>query len=481
MRLSKKIVYSVTATTVNILSGFLRNKIFAIYLSVSLFGILSLAQQGLSILFTLFAFGIPVGISAYAAKLSSISLPERKLAVSKIIGMVFTLSLVVLLLLVLAFLFIPDAISFTVSGNYDFVLPVFIILFACPFMIIQNSLVSTMEGLGLVKELTSFKIVPAVLILPLILFFAQRYHFTGAAVGVFIAEFSFAVFAFIALRKNFSVSKEMLSFFGVAKEVMSFAVASVLVGGVWMIADFVLKRYLLATFGQIDNGIVQSVAKIVDLYPMVVLSWLNLHLFPVLGASRDDKKAVVGHLERTVLISVSLIIPVIFFLFLFREQILSLLYQKDFTIAEDYFATMLVAGIPKVTSWVVGTALLPLGLRKEWLISSQLYIAAYVGLAVIGLHAGFGIYVIPFATILALTFQLFVTLYLLMKRGFQFTRNFVIQIILYGFITVFLFFGKLSFVFLFLAVLVFILIIIRYKLIQDFYLLIHNAIQKATA
>jgi|GEM_PF-4568516 len=481
MRLSKKIVYSVAATTVNVLSGFLRNKIFAIYLSVSLFGILSLAQQGLSILFTLFAFGIPVGISSYLAKLSAVPQGVKKLAVSKIIGMVFTLSLVVLLLLVLAFVFIPDVVSFTISGSNDFILPVFIILLACPFMIIQNSLVSAMEGLGLVKELTSFKIVPAILFLPIILFFVQKYHFTGAAVGVFVTEFSFAVFAFVALRKNFSISKEMLSFFEVAKEVMSFAAASVLVGGVWMIADFVLKRYLLATFGQIENGIVQSVAKIVDLYPIVVLSWLNLHLFPVLGASRDDKKAVVGHLERTVLISVSLIIPVVFFLFLFREQILSLLYQKDFTIAQDYFATMLLAGILKVASWVVGTALLPLGLRKEWFISSQLYIIAYVCLAIIGLHAGFGIYVIPFATILGLSIQFFVTVYLFTKRGFKFSHNFVIQIILYGFITLFLFFGKLSFMFLFMAMIVFLLIIIRYKLIHDVYILIQNAIQKATA
>lgn len=478
MRLSTKIMFSITGTIINVLSGFVRNKIYAVYLSVSLFGILSITQQGVSFLFTLFAFGLPVGISTYAAKISTFQPKDQQIALTKILTLLLYQAGIVVCVLFLLLVFFPHDLAYVITGNTELVIPVFIILFASPFMILQNSLSSIMEGMGLVKKITTFKIIPALIILPVIFILVSRYHFTGAAISILLAEVLFSFFAISTLSKYFTFSSSSFHVFDTIKEVVKVALASVSVGVIWMAADFAVKRYLLETVGLIENGIIQSTAKIIDLYPVVALSWLNIHLFPVLAADVENKKASIAHIERTVLIAVAIIIPVVLILVVARIPILELLYHKDFIIAEDYFAVMLSSGILKVTSWVVGVALLPLGLKKEWLYSAMFYIAIYVVLIVIGFMLEFGIYVIPFATIGGLFVQLIVIILLYQTKGYHFTKNFIFQCFLYVTLTIFIFFTKDHIAFLIPVIVLYGFMLFYYNIFADVLARVKDVIKK---
>lgn len=478
MRLTKKIFLSSFATSINILSGFLRNKIIAVYLSVSLFGILAISQQSVSLVFTIFAFGLPAGIGVFGAKLSTLPDKEQKKAISKLLMLLITLSLVLLILLLLVYIFYSGELTYAIAGNKEYVFPIFIVLAAAPFMIIQNSLTSLMEGMGLVKQLSYFKIIPSLIVIPALFFAVVKYQLLGAAFGTLLTEVVFTVFALSVFYKYIAISKESFHFGEVVNEVLKVAAASAVVGAIWMLTDFILKRYLLEAFGKVDNGIVQSVSKIIDLYPTLVLAWLNLHLFPVLASSSGDKKKVIAHLERTVLIAATLIIPIVISLFIFRPLVLHILYQKGFVIAENYFGSMLVSGIPKVITWVIGVALLPLGLKKEWFLSSLVYIVAYVILSFVGLNFGLGIQIIPFATVLALLIQFIAILFLLQKNNYRFTSNFLHQSLLYASITFFIFVAKFQIFFLILAGLLYFYLIYRQNLISELYFRVKNVIKK---
>ena len=478
MRLAQKIFISSFATSINILSGFLRNKIIAVYLSVSLFGILSISQQSVSLVFTVFVLGLPTGIAAFGAKLSTLPEEEQKRLISKLLVLLFTLSSAVLTLLLIVYSFYAKVFSYAISGSEEYVLPIFIVLAAAPFMIIQNSLNSLMEGMGLVKQLSYFKIIPSLIIVPTLFFAVVQYQLIGAALGTLLSEVLFAVFALGVMRKYIALSQKSFHFGEVVGEVFKVAIASAVVGAVWMLTDFILKRYLLESFGKIENGIVQSIAKVTDLYPTIVLAWLNLHLFPVLASSNQDKKKIIVHLERTVLIAATLIIPIVLGLFASRVLVLNILYQKDFIIAEDYFGSMLVSGIPKVITWVVGVALLPLGLKKEWFVTSIIYIAAYIMISFVGLSVGLGIYVIPLSTTLALFIQFIAIIYLLNKNDYKFSSNFLHQGLLYTSITLFIFAAKFQIFFLILAGLLYFYLIYRNNLISELYFRVKNVVKK---
>lgn len=480
MRLAKKIFLSTSATAINILSGFIRNKIYAIYLSVSLFGILSITQQGVGIIFTLFAVGLPVSISTYASKISTFQYENQQIMLTKILVLIIYQTGFVICVLLFLVIFIPQEIAIALTGNTELVIPVFLVLFASPFMILQNSLSSIMEGMGLVKKITTFKIFPSIIVLPIIFVLVSRYHLTGAALSTLLVEMMFSIFAIATLSKYFTFSASSFKVFDTIKEIVKVALASMSVGIVWLATDFIIKRYLLGKVGLIENGIIQSTAKIIDLYPTVALSWLNIHLFPTLAAAPNNKKTSIAHIERTVLIAVTIIIPIVLILMLARIPVLELLYQKDFIIAEDYFAVMLVSGILKVTSWVLGVALLPLGLKKEWLYSAMSYIGVYVVLIIIGLRLEYGIYVIPFATIGGLFAQLLITTILYRIKHYHFTYNFFLQCLLSIALTILIYFTRSNIGFLIPVILLYCFIIFYYNISSDVFARVKDVIKKTT-
>lgn len=481
MRLFTKILYSTSGTTINVLSGFVRNKIYAVYLSVSLFGILSITQQGLGIIFTLFAFGLPVGISTYASRISTFQLNDQQIALTKILVLVLYQIGFVICVLLLLLLFIPQEVSNALTGNPELVIPVFLVLFASPFMILQNSLSSIMEGMGLVKKITTFKIYPSLIVLPIIFILVSRYQLMGAALSTMLVEMLFSIFAIAALNKYFKFSPDSFRVFHTIKEIVQVALASASVGFVWLSTDFIVKRYLLETIGLIENGIIQSTAKIIDLYPVIALSWLNIHLFPTLAASIENKKMSIAHIERTVLIAAAIIIPIVMVLVLARIPVLELIYQKDFIIAEDYFAAMLASGILKVASWVVGVAFLPLGLKREWFYSSMFYIVVYVAFIIIGLVFEFNIYVIPFATFGGLFAQLLIITFLYKKKQYRFTPNFFVQCSLYVMITIFIYLTKNHVVFILPAIILYCFMLFYYNILSEVIARVKDVFTKTTS
>jgi polysaccharide transporter, PST family len=435
MRMAGKIAYSSVATAVSVAGGLLRNKIFAAFLSLNLFGILSIGQQSLGLLSSLFAFGLPLGITTLAARIASKSQEEQLETVSRIVVLSFCASLVSGLVLGAILLIDPVAVSRAVTAKADYALPVGILLLSTPFLVAETCLFALMEGMGKVKEIVLFKIVPIFVTLPLYYVLASEFGLTGVAIGLLLSEFLLLVVALFLNRRLIQLRRSAFHVKEVFRGIIKIAVLSVAVGAGWLIADFLVKRYMLQTLGEASNGIIQSVAKITDLYPTIVLAWLTLHIFPTVARSIDDPSAIARALERTLIVAVAIIVPIILVLFAFRGLVLEIVYKKEFSVAVDYFGAMLVTGIPKVTSWVLGLALLPMGLKKQWLYSAMVFILAYLAGIKIGLELGFETYAIPFSAALSWCLQTGYTVFALRKSNVFFSATFMLYLLAFSFLT----------------------------------------------
>jgi O-antigen/teichoic acid export membrane protein len=396
MSMSRKITLNVTAASVSMLSGLLRNKIFAAFLSINLFGILSIGQQSTSLLFTFFAFGLPLGITTFSAQLLSQQENERRLNITRVIVLSFALASICGVLLALIVAIDPIFLSQAVTGKEEYVVPISILLFSVPLMIVESCLFAIMEGMGRLKDIVAFKIIPSLIVLPMLYLLVARNSLTGAAVGLVVNEIVLTLLGLYLLRGLLEVRREALHVAGVFRSVFKVAVLSFLVGFGWFVADFLVKRFMLHTFGEVSNGIIQSVAKITDIYPTIALSWLTMHLFPVMASNAQEKDKAGAALERTLLVAVAMIVPIIIGLFALRPFVLDLLYKRDFVVAVGYFGAMLATGVIRVYAWVLSAALLPLGLRREWFSVSFWLIILYFLSVFIGTASGFGIYAVPF-------------------------------------------------------------------------------------
>jgi O-antigen/teichoic acid export membrane protein len=436
MNLSKKILYSGTATVVNTVGGIVRNKIYAVYLSLSFFGVLSLGQQFISVVTTLFSFGLPLGVTTLSASYLTREKEEQSLGVSRLVvlSVVAAVGLEILLLIVL--MFFKQNLSMLLFGSDKYEVPMMILLHAVPCMIVSASLYGVMEGMGKLRAIVIFKTLPIICSLPIIYFLSSNYLFLGASVSVLVGEGFVALVALYLLREHIVLSREVFWLGETVKELFKVAVLSFIVGSITLLSDFVVKRFVLSVGGETANGIVQSVAKVTDLYPMIVLSWLAMHLFPSLAHEKENRQATANVIQRTAFIAGALIIPIVFILFLFREQILELIYQKEFVLASQYFGLMLSTGVLKVFSWVIGVALLAAGFRRLWFYSSLLYAAIFFAVSSIGLSTPLSFYALPLGVGTGLMIQIGYVLYEYRRHSIYFPKNFFIQLLIYTVISI---------------------------------------------
>lgn len=269
------------------------------------------------------------------------------------------------------------------------------------------------------------------------------------------------------LRGWIRLNHESLRIHLVIPPVFKIAFLSIVVSIGGLGVDFMVKRYILGIFGEFENGIIQSVSKITDLYPTIALSWLTVHLFPEIVKNHLNKSLICRTVERTILIAVTLAVPIIIVLFALRGTVLEILYRHDFIVATDFFGAMLAVGVPKVVSGVVSLSLLPLGLKREWFYSSMLFIAGYAFGVWLGVKEGFGIFSIPVAYGISMIIQILYVLFVYRFNQIIFVKEFYKQLGLISLISLAFILASYHKMFLWLACVFFLWMIWRYKLITE--------------
>lgn len=434
MRLLTKITHTTIATGIGVLGGFIRNKILATLLSVGLFGIVSTGQQSAILMMTVWAVGLQLGITTYSARLVGQAREERRLNTTRLVLLSCVQAAALLAALLAIALGDAVGLSTLVVGRAEYRAEVVILLAMAPLMLVETSLFAVLEGSGHLPGVVMFRVVPAVVTPPFLWFLARAYGLAGAATGLLLNEIFLLLAGLWMLKQHLLWSAQVLHLRPLLKPVYSVGLLSVVVGTGWLAADVLSKRYVLHLFGEEANGIVQSVSKITDMYPTLVLSWLTMHLFPFVARTRDDRTALAAGIERVVLAAMSVIIPVILLLFMFREPVLRILYKGEFVVAGPFLAATLATGIPRVFAWALGTALLPLDMRREWLYASGIVIVVYALIVGTGLTSPLGIYAIPAALGLGFLFQASYTLHVLARARVRFSSTFVRRMGVYALI-----------------------------------------------
>ncbi len=113
-------------------AGFIRNKIFAIYLTLGLFGILSLMQQSASLLFTFFAFGLPLAYSTISAQNITAPIEKQRELISKMVALVISIAVIAGLLITVVYYLNPQKAAKIIVNSSDYERSVVIILFSGP-------------------------------------------------------------------------------------------------------------------------------------------------------------------------------------------------------------------------------------------------------------------------------------------------------------------------------------------------------------
>ena len=344
-------------TGVNFVTGFLKNKIYSIYLGLSGLGIISQFTSSISFLTYLLPFGFPMGITQMIAQ-------NNENGKSVLSGIVYS-SIVVLLIPVIASVTIiltySDEISLflfneTIYGSYIKILSI-----VTPFIVLYTIIEAVLKGIGdislYVKLLITSSLVSFSISIPLVIFCGIE----GAVYGLMI---NFVFFVFYSLYKInklkiLEFNFKFLNFNNkIVKDITKIGIAFLIAGALYQLTFLLLKKMVIEKYGLDGSGIFQSVLNISLFYFGFIFTSMSSYTFPKIARLYNNTD-LTNELNTTIRFISLVMVPLILTLIVFRYLILLVLYTSDFVVAESLFQYQFLGDFFKALSWVLGIWLIP--------------------------------------------------------------------------------------------------------------------------
>ena len=195
--------------------------------------------------------------------------------------------------------------------------------------------------------------------------------------------------------------------------------ASLFVGIASALAELVVRTFVLRSEGAADAGILQALQLVsVQLLGVIVASIVFLSFTAITEAhATGNRDGVRRSLDDTLRLALLLVLPVLVGLVLFRGEFIRLFLSSGFGEAADLLPLQMVGDTLRTVAWVLGTALVPLGLTRVWTGVTLLTVAGYVVAAAalvpaMGLDGAVVAYVVEWAVAAA------ATVWVLARRGY---------------------------------------------------------------
>lgn len=166
-------------------------------------------------------------------------------------------------------------------------------------------------------------------------------------------------------------------------------------------SDSVLRASTVHLYGIDEIGLYQPVQVLSSVVLTQMAGVLSLVLLPRVSfqLGRGAPADVLVTLTRAAQASVVFIVPVLLLLMALRELFIVVLFDLAFLGISGVLAVQLVAELPRFAAYALGSALLPAGLVRPWLVSSVISTLLRVGTG-LALLPLMGLYALAFSTVI---------------------------------------------------------------------------------
>ena len=344
-------------TGINFITGFLKNKIYAIYLGLSGLGVISQFTSSISFLTYLLPLGFPVGITQLIAQ----SKDKDKSFRTEIIYTAFIILLMPVLLTFFTVFFFSSNISIFLFNEVTYSGYIKILSIVIPFLVFFSVIEAILKGLGnislYVKSLVLSSVVSFIVSIPLVIIAGIR----GAAIGLTVNYIFFVLYSLYKFRKsglgefkpaNLKFNKKIL------KQILKIGTAFLVAGAMYQLSLVIMKRMVIEKYGLDGSGLFQSIFNISLFYFGFIFTSMSSYTFPKI-AGLFNNTDLTSELNTTIRFISLVMVPLILILVVFRNIIILILYTPEFLIAEPFFQFQFLGDFFKALSWVLGIWLIP--------------------------------------------------------------------------------------------------------------------------
>lgn len=372
------------------------------------------------------AVGVPMGLTKYISEWEKNGLWND---IKLVIGQFNTLFLGFGALFICINIFYSKQISIYILGTDRYSSFVILASIAIPFSMAVAIFEGYLKGLKIFGAYAKVSIAGAISSILVTLVLVFFYKLEGAVISLALSSvLSFAVYLFYLKKLNLIRISELLSFnFRYSdkfKAVLVVGGASLVVGFFEQFSQLFTRSVIIKVFGIEANGFYQCVYAISLNYFSILFISLGVYLLPVLSEIKEQSM-INEEINSTLKLALILIVPLISTLYIFREQIIMLLYSKDFLPSTDLLLYNFLGDYFKAFSWIIGAWLIPFSRLKAWLAFSLLYYFNFILIFFLLLYFfNFGIKSIVTAYCVAYFIHSVINYYYIVKNNnFKFTKE----------------------------------------------------------
>lgn len=411
MTLIKTSVLTAISTIITVISGFVINKVIALYIGPSGLAVVGQLQNFMTIVTTFSNGAITSGIVKYTAEYQTIEQKQKIFSTSIIISL--SCSFIISLLLFGFSGYLSELILKDVKYNSVFiVLGITIFLFA-----LNTILMSILNGQKEIKKYILVNISSSIFSLFFTSFLIMQLNLMGALYAMVVNQ---SVIFFVTLGFVLKSSWFKLEYFrkGVDKESLiklsKYSLMAITSALTVPMSHLIIRNYIGDNLSWDDAGYWQGIWYISTMYLMIVTTSLGVYYLPKLSEIQDNKE-----LKEEIINGYKIIMPIViilaFGIYLFRELAVHIAFSEKFVPMLELFKWQLIGDVIKIASWLLGYLMLAKAMTKIFIYTEIVFSILFVVLSIVFINY-FGLVGVTYAFSLNYFLHLIVMIFIFRRK-----------------------------------------------------------------
>jgi polysaccharide transporter, PST family len=392
MNLLKTSFLSSIATVIKILTGFIVNKVLALYVGPVGIAQIGQLQNFFSIVSNLSNFSISQGVTKYVSFYG-----EEEDKQIKYINAAITISFIASIITGLLIIVLQKYLSIILLGSEQYAdifiyIGIFLIFYA-----INSILLAAVNGFKKIRKFTLINVTQSFFGLALSFLLTVKWGLSGAMYAYVLSQTLVLLISIGFLLKEDWVKKIRLRKVdrSIMKSYSNYTIMSMIHILTVPVSFIIIRTYIGDTLSPEDAGYWQGLTKISDTYLMFITMSLSVYYLPRLSEIKDDLK-----LKKEIFDGYKLIIPILtvilFAVYFMKDIAIVILYSKEFLAMRELFLFQLIGDFFKIASWLISFNMLVKEMTKHVIITELFYSITLTVLSIVFINI-FGLIGVTYA------------------------------------------------------------------------------------
>lgn len=380
MTLIKTSILSAISTIIKVIAGFVSIKIVAVYVGPSGLALMGQMQNFISMMSSVASAGVNSGVVKYTAEHY-----EDEEAKQKIWSSALKISLVLIVPMAIAIIFLADFISMKLLNTTEYSSIFIVFAITVVFFVLNGLLTSILNGQKEIKKLVILNIIGSLFGLVVTILLVTQYELYGALIaGIISQSIVFLVTLAFVLKSSWFRLSMFLGNMDIEyrNKLLKYSAMALVSATMVPLSHMYVRDYIGTNIGWDEAGYWQAIWRISETYLMLITTTLSVYYLPKLSSIQDK-----GELRTELLYGYKIIMPIVIIMalgiYLFRDLIIEILFTKEFSPMAELFLYQLIGDVIKIAAWLLGFIMVAKAMTKLFILSEIFFVFSFVGFVVL--------------------------------------------------------------------------------------------------